>query len=93
MSANLGRLIKHLGEAVDEQITLIASLKSELKRLRGFEEANRLNAAQVAVQRAKVERLETAMTQAIRQHEEGNQGLSHRTLCDALYVKEKEDKT
>jgi hypothetical protein len=35
--------------------------------------------------RAENEKLRAAITQAIRQHEEGNRGLSHRTLCRAVY--------
>ena len=31
------------------------------------------------------DRLKAAITQAIRQHEEGNKGLAHRTLCEAVY--------
>lgn len=31
------------------------------------------------------ERLRAAITVAIRQHEEGNKGLAHRTLCEAVY--------
>lgn len=34
---------------------------------------------------AENEKLRAAITQAIRQHEEGNRGLSHRTLCEAVY--------
>lgn len=35
--------------------------------------------------RAENERLRAAITVAIRQHEEGNKGLAHRTLCEAVY--------
>lgn len=32
-----------------------------------------------------ITRLRAAIKQAIRQHEEGNRGLAHRTLCEAVY--------
>lgn len=35
--------------------------------------------------RAEVEKLKEVIKVAIRQHEEGNKGLSHRTLCEAVY--------
>ena len=35
--------------------------------------------------RAENEKLRAAIETAIRQHEEGNKGLSHRTLCEAIY--------
>lgn len=47
--------------------------------------------ARVKELEAEVERLKTAMTQAIRQHEEGNRELSHRTLCDAVYGEQNEN--
>ena len=40
---------------------------------------------EITALRAEVERLREAIKCAIRQHEEGNKGLAHRTLCEAVY--------
>lgn len=48
-----------------EQIIRIAALEAENERLKGFEAANRLNAAQVKAQRAEVERLRAALRNCI----------------------------
>jgi len=41
--------------------------------------------AEITRLRAENARLRKAIKRAIRQHEEGNKGLSHRTLCEAVY--------
>ena len=71
-----------INEAADE----IERLRAEVERLK--QEA-RFTAISVLPEKdAEIARLKAAMAQAIRQHEEGNKGLSHYTLCDALYGKQ-----
>lgn len=41
--------------------------------------------AEVEKLRAEVEKLRAAIEVAVRQHEDGNKGLAHRTLCEAVY--------
>lgn len=70
------------------EITLLRAenerLDAELKAAR--DELGRwLCGVEIKEMQKEIERLKAAMAQAIRQHEEGNKGLSHRTLCDAIY--------
>ena len=39
----------------------------------------------IAEQADEIEKLRAAIERAIRQHEEGNKGMAHRTLCEAVY--------
>ena len=66
------------GRAADE----IERLKAEVSAL-NHAEVKLL--VQVDEQDAEIERLREAIKRAIRQHEEGNKGLAHRTLCEAVY--------
>lgn len=44
--------------------------------------------AEITALRAENKKLRAALVKAIRQHEEGNKGLAHRTLCDAIFGKQ-----